>query len=113
MFIYRKETECKQWFNILDKDNRKRKLTIVVHSCNPRTQEVETGEQPRLYGKLQASQGYTIRHCLKKQASSNSEKSTNFRQRELSITRMLGQITYLGKLFPSFFHHIPYKFHVN
>lgn len=42
MFIYRKETERKQWFNTLDKkeDHRKKKLNVAVHGSNPSKQEV-------------------------------------------------------------------------
>lgn len=80
--------------------NRRLKRRILVNS-----------RQSRIDGKFQASQGYIIKKTLSQKTSKQQqwEKSTNFRQRELSIARMCGQITYLGKLFSSLFHHRPCK----
>lgn len=42
MFIYRKETERKQWLNIPDKrKSTGKRNNVAVHGCNPSKQEVE------------------------------------------------------------------------
>ena len=48
---------------------------MVAHAFNSRTQEVEASRslcvqgQPNPHSKLQASQGYTVRLCLRKEMS--------------------------------------------